>query len=49
MIDEENSSFPVTEEAQENAAKALAQIIMARWEASVANQQPKVQDENKAG
>jgi len=45
MIDEENSSFPVTEAAQENAARALAQIILARWEAAVA----KEQTENKAG
>ncbi|MDF2570976.1 MAG: hypothetical protein K0R55_2580 [Sporomusa sp.] len=38
MIDEASSSFPVTEAAQEAFEKVVAQIIIARWEAAVAEE-----------
>lgn len=52
VIDEENSSFPVTEAAQEAFEAAMAKIIMARWEAMPVEEQAKIINETanrKAG
>lgn len=45
VIDEENSSFPVTEAAQEAFEAAMAKIIMARWEAMSVEEQAKIINE----
>ncbi|TWH46859.1 hypothetical protein [Sporomusa sp. KB1] len=49
VIDEENSSFPVTEAAQEAFEAAMAKIIMARWEAMSVEEQAKIIKPSKSG
>ncbi|WP_169717821.1 hypothetical protein SPSIL_002040 [Sporomusa silvacetica DSM 10669] len=52
VIDEESSSFPVTEAAQEAFEAAMAKIILARWEAMSVEEQAKMINETtnrKAG